>query len=356
MKKIRILRRLSRKVSQPPGTLIHVGEQKTETVTVSMMRYDKNTLEEQVIGDPSRCTDGKGGAGVCWVDVKGLHDVELIGKIGTEFNLHPLIQEDILNTMHNTKMEELEGHLFFVLKMLRYDADAKEIRSEQVSFILHENGVVTFQEQEGDVFEPVRERIRKNKGRIRRSGNDYLLYALMDSVVDNYFLVLDALGREIEDLENILLENPGPESLHTLHKLKQELIFLRKAVWPLREVINSLMKLESGLVKKSTGVFFRDVYDHTIQVIEIIGTYRDMAAGLQDLYLSGVSNKMNEVMKVLTIIATIFIPLTFIAGIYGMNFEFMPELKWRSGYFIIWGIMFVMAVGMVVYFKRKKWM
>jgi len=253
-------------------------------------------------------------------------------------------------------MEELEGHLFFVLKMLQYESAVKEIKAEQVSFILLENGLITFQEREGDVFEPVRERLRKNKGRLRRSGADYLLYALIDAVVDNYFLVLDALGMDIEELEDTLLVNPGTESLQTLHKLKQELIFIRKSVWPLREMLNSTIKLDSKLVKKSTLVYLRDIYDHTIQTIEIIESYRDLAAGLQDLYLSGVSNRMNEVMKVLTIIATIFIPLTFIAGIYGMNFEFMPELKWEYGYFFILGVMVVLAIGMLVYFKRKKWL
>lgn len=347
---------MSKKVAQPPGTLIHVGEKKSETVALSLFRYNKDVLEEKKMEDSGEFVLEKDFRGVCWVDLSGIHDIPTVENIGSTFNIHPLVQEDILNTYHRPKFEESEEYLFLVLKMLMYDPEAKNVISEQVSFVLGPNFLVTFQEQEGDVFNPVRERLRKAQGRIRKMGPDYLLYALMDAVVDNYFLVLEAIGEELEILEDQLLENPTPGVLQTVHKLKREMIFLRKAVWPLRELINGLQKTGSKLVKKTTVVYFRDIYDHTIQVIETVETYRDMVSGLQDLYLSSVSNKMNEVMKVLTIIATIFIPLTFIAGIYGMNFEFMPELKWKSGYFIIWGIMAVIALVMLFHFKRKKWL
>jgi magnesium transporter len=306
--------------------------------------------------DPCECLSEKDFKGVCWVNVCGIHDIHTIESIGNNFNIHPLVQEDILNTFHRPKFEESEEYLFLVIKMLVYDPGSKGVISEQVSFVLGPNFLVTFQEQEGDVFNPVRERLRKALGRVRKMGPDYLLYALMDAVVDNYFLVLEAIGEDLEILEDQLLENPTPGVLQTVHKLKREMIFLRKAIWPLREVLNGLQKTVSKLVKNNTKMYLRDIYDHTIQVIETVETYRDMVAGLQDLYLSSVSNKMNEVMKVLTIIATIFIPLTFIAGIYGMNFEFMPELKWKNGYFITWGIMAVVTLGMVFYFKRKKWL
>jgi len=360
MKKVKfmnkVIKKMSRKVAQPPGTLIHVGEQKSETVTLSLIRYNKDILEEKKMEYPHEFLLEKDFKGVCWVDISGIHDIPTIETIGSTFNIHPLVQEDILNTYHRPKFEESEEYLFLVLKMLMYDAEAKNVISEQVSFVLGPNFLVTFQEQEGDVFNPVRERLRKALGRIRKMGPDYLLYALIDAVVDNYFLVLETIGEELENLEDQLLENPTPEVLQTVHKLKREMIFLRKAVWPLREVINGLEKSGSKLIKKTTAVYLRDIYDHTIQVIETVETYRDMVAGLQDLYLSSVSNKMNEVMKMLTIIATIFIPLTFIAGIYGMNFEFMPELKWKIGYFFVWGIMAVIALVMLLYFKRKKWL
>ena len=352
----KMIKKVSRKVAQPPGTLIHMGEKKTETTTLDLFRYSKDLLEEKKMADPRECLSEKDFKGVCWVNICGIHDIPTIESIGSTFNIHPLVQEDILNTFHRPKFEESEDYLFLVLKMLVYDPGAKDVISEQVSFVLGPNFLVTFQEQEGDVFNPVRERLRKALGRIRKMGPDFLLYALMDAVVDNYFLVLEAIGEDLEILEDQLLENPTPRVLESVHKLKREMIFLRKAVWPLRELINGLQKTGSKLIKNNTRMYLRDIYDHTIQVIDTVETYRDMVSGLQDLYLSSVSNKMNEVMKVLTIIATIFIPLTFIVGIYGMNFEFMPELKWETGYFFIWGIMVVIALGMVLYFKRKKWL
>jgi len=355
-KRLRFTKRMSHKVAKPPGALIHVGEKKTESVKIDLIRFNETLFEEKEMDDPFEYLSEKDFKGVSWINVSGIHDVQTIEKIGINFDLHPLIMEDILNTSHRPKQEDLGHYLFIVLKMLYYDNTEQEVKSEHVSFILGANFVVTFQEQEGDVFNPIRERLKNTRGKIRKKGADYLLYALMDAVVDNYFLVLEALGEEIEGLEDRLLEKPEPKILHIVHKLKREMIFLRRAVWPLRELINGLLKSESKLIEENTNIFLRDVYDHTIQVIETADTYRDMVSGLQDLYLSSVSNKMNEVMKVLTIIATIFIPLTFIAGIYGMNFEFMPELKWKMGYFFIWGVMAVLVTVMVVYFKRKKWL
>jgi len=360
MKKTRfvnkMIKKVSKKVAQPPGTLIHMGEKKTETVTLDLFRYNKDIIEEKKMENPRECISENDFKGVCWVNVSGIHDISIIESIGSTFNIHPLVQEDILNTFHRPKFEESEEYLFLVLKMLAYDPGAKDIISEQVSFVLGPNFLVTFQEQEGDVFNPVRERLRKALGRIRKMGPDFLLYVLMDVVVDNYFLVLEAIGEELEILEDQLLLNPTPDVLQSVHKLKREMIFLRKAVWPLRELISGIQKTGSKLIKNNTKMYLRDIYDHTIQVIDTVETYRDMVSGLQDLYLSSVSNKMNEVMKVLTIIATIFIPLTFIAGVYGMNFKVMPELKWRIGYFFIWGIMIVIALAMLLYFKRKKWL
>lgn len=352
---MKYVRKMKKTLAQSPGTLVHIGERKTETVTMTLTRYNSDTLEEKEMKDPCECIGKKDFTGVCWLNVTGIHDMKTIEALGNQFGLHPLVMEDIVNTFQRPKQEEIEDYLFTVLKMLYYDKEKREVKSEHLSMVLKDGLLITFQEQVGDVFDSVRGRIRRSKGRIRKVGADYLFYALIDAVVDNYFLVLEAMGEEIEELEDQLLNHPTPKILEYVHGLKQELIYLRKGVWPLREVINGLLKSNPERIKKETEIFLRDVYDHTIQVIETVETYRDMVAGLQDLYLSSVSNKMNEVMKVLTIIATLFIPLTFIAGIYGMNFEVMPELKWKYGYFAVWGVILVIGVFMVAYFKKKKW-
>jgi magnesium transporter len=253
-------------------------------------------------------------------------------------------------------MEDFGDYIFVVLKMLRHDMETEEVKTEQVSLILGPRFVISFQEAEGDVFDPIRDRIRKAKGRIRRMGADYLAYALIDAVVDNYFLILERFAERIEAMEAELVSNPAPETLQKIHTLKRELIFLRRSVWPLREAISGLQRAESRLIADSTEIYLRDVHDHTIQVIDTVESLRDMVSGMLDTYLSSVSNRMNEVMKVLTIIATIFIPITFIAGIYGMNFAFMPELGWRGAYFVVLGIMTAVSLAMIFYFKRKHWL
>jgi magnesium transporter len=346
----------SEKRGLPPGTLVHVGEKKIEEVRIKIIDYDEAQLEEKEAKTVEECFPFKDKPTVTWINIDGLHDVGIIEKLGEYFGLHPLLQEDILNTDQRPKMEDSEDYLFIVLKMLYHDEAADEITAEQVSLILGSNFVISFQEREGDVFNFVRERIRTKKGRIRKEGADYLAYALIDAIVDNYFIILERIGEKIEEIEEELVTNPMPETLQTIHSLKRGMIFLRKSVWPLREVISTLERAESPLIQEATGIYLRDVYDHTIQVIDTIETFRDMISGMLDIYLSSISNKMNEVMKVLTIIATIFIPLTFIAGIYGMNFEYMPELGWRWGYPLIWLVMSTILVTMVVYFKRKRWM
>lgn len=359
---LRFMKKMSKKVAQTPGTLVHIGEEKTEKVNITVTTYDEEAIEEKEIEQVEVAIPQKKAKQVTWINLDGVHDIQHIGKIGEIFGIHPLVREDIVNTGHRPKMEIVENHIFVVLKMLSYDRAKNEVKAEQISFILGENYVLSFQEREGDVFESVRERIRKAKGRIRKMGADYLFYALIDAVVDNYFLVLEGLGEQVENVEDTLLKDPQPEVQQTIHYLKRELIFLRRSVWPLRELVNGLSRSESALIKKNTIVFFRDVYDHTIQVIETMETFRDMVSGMQDLFLTTISNKMNEVMKVLTIIATIFIPLTFIAGIYGMNFNpeaspfNMPELNTRFGYIAAWAVMIVTATAMVLYFKRKKWL
>jgi len=355
-KLFKFIKKSSKKFGLPPGTPVFVGEKKVEKVKITIIDYDEGNLEEKEARTIEECFPFKEKPTVTWINIDGLHEVEIIEKLGKYFGLHPLIIEDIVHTRQRPKMEDLENYIFLVLKMLYFDEETDDITTEQVSLILGSNFVISFQEKPGDVFNPIRERIRKSRGRIRKAGSDYLAYALLDSIVDHYFIVLEKLGEKIEYLEEELVINPRPETLQAMHNLKRDNIFLRKSVWPLREVISSLERGESPLIEKSTEIYLRDVYDHTIQVIDTVETYRDMVSGMLDTYLSSVSNKMNEVMKVLTVIATIFIPLTFLAGVYGMNFEYMPELGWHWGYIMVWIIMVTITALMAYYFKTKKWL
>ncbi len=353
----KLIKRRSNKSGLPPGTLVHIGEKKTEKVRITILDYDETQLEEKEVKTIEECFPFKDKPTTTWINIEGLHEIDIIEKIGNHFSLHPLLLEDIVNTEQRPKMEDYGEHIFIVLKMLSHDDKANQIKSEQVSLVLGSNYIISFQEGiEGDVFETVRERIRNGKGRIRKMGADYLAYSLMDAIVDHYFFILEKLGERIEDIEDELVTNPSQETLRTIHHLKREMISLRKSVWPLREVLGCLERGESSLIQITTRVYLRDVYDHTIQIIDTMETYRDTLSGILDIYLSSISNRMNEIMKVLTIIATIFIPLTFIVGIYGMNFEHMPELKWRVGYFIVWGIMAIVALGMLFYFRKRKWL
>lgn len=351
----RFIIKRSKKAGLPPGTLVHIGEHKTEKVRINVIDYDEKQLNEMEALTIETCFPFRDSPTVTWINIDGVHQVDIIEKLGSCYNLHPLLLEDILNTEQRPKMEDFGDYLFLVLKMLEIDENGV-IEAEQVSLVLGPNYVISFQEHEGDVFNAVRERIRKNKGRVRKSGADYLAYALMDSIVDNYFLILEQIGERIEATEQQLTENPTPETLHAIRDLKREMIFLRKSVWPLREVINTLQRGESPLIHESLGVYLRDVYDHTIQIIDTVESLRDMISGLLDVYLSSISNRMNEVMKVLTIFASIFIPLTFVAGVYGMNFKFMPELEWGWGYFAVLCVMALTAGTLLVYFRRKKWL
>ncbi len=348
-------KKFRKKIAASPGTLMHVGEKKTEDITISVLMYGKSGFEETGIGDILKFKKPDTKGRTAWINIYGLHDTSVIEGAGNLFGIDHLTLEDILNTMQRPKIEEYEDHMVVILKMLTYDYESREVKSEQISIILGRNYLLSFQEQPGDVFDPIRKRIKSGRKRINQGHTDYLLYTLIDAVVDNYFLVMEQIADEIEQMEDQILNNPGQGMLQEIQRLRKEIIYLRKGVWPLREILNSILRGENKLVKDSTQIYFRDVYDHTIQVIETSETFRDLVAGLQDLHLATISNTMNQVMKVLTIIATIFIPLTFIAGIYGMNFEFMPELKWKAGYFIIWGIMIIVGIGMGIYFKKKKW-
>jgi len=352
----RLIKKLSSKAGLPPGSLVHIGKRKVEKTRITLIDYDEGQFQEKEVKTIEECFPFKETPSITWVNIDGVHDVDIIEKIGKHFGIHPLVLEDIVNTGQRPKMEDFENYIFIVLKMMIYDETAKEINAEQISLILGPNFVISFQERKGDLFDPIRDRIRNSKGRVRKAGPDYLAYTLLDAIVDGYYLILEGLGEKIESLEDEVIDNPSSETLQIINDLKRETIFLRKSVWPLRELIAGLERSGSSLIHESTGTYLRDVYDHTIQVVDTIESYRDMISGTRDTYLSSLSNRMNEVMKVLTIIATIFIPITFIAGIYGMNFEWIPELGWRWSYFVVWGVIVAVAIAMIAYFRRKTWL
>ncbi|MBN1826552.1 MAG: magnesium/cobalt transporter CorA [Candidatus Eisenbacteria bacterium] len=351
----RLFRRTAERAALSPGTVAYLGEKKVERVRIRTIRYDKERFDENDEATLEGALAEAGGAGILWIDVIGLHDTAVLGAIGERYGIHPLVLEDIVNTGQRPKMEDHGDYIYAVFRMFSLDEGESRLGSEQVSLLLGPNWVISFQEREGDVFGPVRERLRRGKGRSRSLGADYLAYALLDAAVDAYFVVLEVFGERIEEIEERLVENPDPETLQSIHELKREMILLRRATFPLRELASAMERTETKLVRKTTGIFLRDLYDHTVQVADGVESLRDILSGLQDLYLSSMSNRMNEVMKVLTIAATIFVPLTFVAGIYGMNFEHMPELGWRWSYPIFWVAVILLGGGMFAWFRRKRW-
>ncbi len=352
-----LFNRRPKKPGLVPGTLVHVGARSTEPVRITVIDYDERHVEEKEVQSVEECFPFRSKPTVTWINVDGIHDVSIIEKLGNQFGIHPLLLEDILHTSQRPKMEDFHSYVYIVLRMLSVNGEeGGHIAAEQMSVIVGENFVITFQEFPGDIFDPIRDRIRTDKGRIRKMGADYLAYSLIDIIVDNYFVVLEKLGEHIEDVEDEVITDPSPATVRHAHELKSEMIFLRKSVWPLREVISGLERGESAIFKKNTLIYLRDVYDHTIQVIDTIEGFRDTLSSMLDIYLSSISNRLNEIMKVLTIISTIFIPLTFISGVYGMNFDNMPELHWRYGYFGVLGFMGAIVAMMLFLFKRKKWL
>jgi len=334
---------------------VYIGDREAETPVIDVIDYDDENYTERRVQDVKECKCYIGKPSVKWINICGLNE-EIIAGIGEQFGFHPLLLEDILNTEQRPKMDEYEGYAFFILKMLTYDEEKEEIETEQVSLILNEDCVISFQEVEGDVFDPLRERLRSNKGILRKHGADYLAYSLIDAIVDYYFVILEKIGDDIEDLEDELLENPQRDTVETLHKKKRQMITLRKSIWPLREVISKLERGGTGFIEDTTRIYLRDLYDHTIQAMESVDTYRDLLTSMLDIYVNNVNNKMTEIMKVLTIIGTIFLPLSFIASVYGMNFEHMPELDWQWSYPALWVVMILVSVVMLLYFRNKKWL
>jgi magnesium transporter len=357
-KKVRFISRKpkqSAKSGLPPGRVVYIGNKANVPVHITVFDYDESGLQEHRITDVKDCAVFKSTKTCSWINVDGIHKTQIIEELGQLYNIHPLVLEDVVNTQQRPKMEVYDDYVFIVFKMLDYDYATNEVKIEQISLILGPNYVLSFQENVGDVFETIRNRIRNTQSRIRKLGPDYLVYALLDRVVDNYFIVMEKLGEQLEDFEDEAFNNPGSHIAERLNKLRRETIYIRKAVWPLREMVNHMTNDDIKPFQHANTIYFRDLYDHTVQVLDTIETYRDVLSGIMDVYLSNLSFKMNEVMKVLTIISTIFIPLTFIAGVYGMNFRVMPELEYEYGYYIIMAFMAVVAIAMIIYFRIKKW-
>jgi len=349
-----ISRHRSIKAGLPPGTLTQASISPSEKVKMTLMEFDENSFSEKEITNQDLSSLLNSTAKIKWLNVDGIHNIDVIEKIGLQFKIHPLTLEDITNTDQRAKFEDYEDYDVAMMRMLYYD---NVLHSEQLSIVLLKDLVISFQEQPGaDVFDPVRERIRTGKGRVRKNGADYLAYALMDCVVDSYFKILEKIGERMDQTDESLLTTATKETLQDLYHLKREMIYIRKSIWPMRELINNMERSENNLIQPSTEVYLRDLHDHSIRIIETIDTYRDMISGMMDIYHSSLSNRMNEVMKVLTIISTIFIPVTFIAGVYGMNFRYMPELESEWGYPIVWLVMIAIMLTLFIYFKKKKWL
>jgi magnesium transporter len=349
------VKKRSAKAGLPPGSLVHVGERKAEQVRISIIDFDQTEIREVQVGSVEESFPFRDTSSVTWINIDGLHDVGLIEKLGKHFGLHPLVLEDILNTNQRPKVEDFGEYVYVVVRMLSVEPNNGKIQSEQVSLIFSRKFVISFQEAVGDVFERVRTNLRHGRGSTRKMAADYLVYCLIDAIVDQYFAVLESFGERIEELERQVVGRPGGPVLRRIHETKRALLLLRRSVWPLREVVSALQRDSVPLVEASTTPYLRDLYGHVIEVIDTLEILREMTSGMLEIYLSSASNRLNEVMKTLTIIATIFMPLTFIVGVYGMNFDVMPELKWKWGYALVWGVMLAVSLGMLFYFWRRKW-
>lgn len=352
---------LSEKSGLSPGSLVHIGEIKELKPQITATYYNKESLETLIIEDANELlpfvkTEAEEKDVTTWVHIEGLENIDFIKSIGEIFKIHPLVLEDILNTHQRPKFEENDDYHFIVAKSLSMEDNSSAIVYEQVSIVLLSNTILTFKEKRDDLFLPVLKRIQNSKSRIRKFGSDYLVYAILDNIIDQNFLLIESLDEIIDSIEEDILTNPGAKTLHRLQNIKKELIYIRRSITPHRELLSSIIRSESSLINENTVIYFNDVYDHVLRISETIELQRDMVYSLMDMYQTSISNKMNEIMKVLTVFASIFIPLTFIAGVYGMNFEYMPELKWRYAYPILWVVFVVLAFGLLVYFRRKKWL
>ena len=344
------------KIGLAPGSLVHVGEQRHAETRITLVEYNRETLTEHQVRTAADICPAPDQATVTWVQVEGLSDVALIEELGRNFGIHALILEDILNTQQRPKFEEFADHLYIALKAVSLEPDGFSVEYEQISLILTSNFVLTFREKTDDLFLPLRRRLDDDKGRLRGNGADYLAYVLLDTVVDHYFVLQDSLDVVIENLDEELLNHPTPATLAAIQGIKRELIFIRKTVSPLREMLGEILRSDAGLFRDKVLFYLRDVHDHALRITEAVDTYRDMVTGMMEVYLSAISNRTNEIMKVLTVLTSIFIPLTFIVGVYGMNFEHMPELKLKWFYPALWGVFVGLPLALLWFFRKKKWL
>ncbi|MDF2447635.1 MAG: magnesium and cobalt transport protein CorA [Bacteroidota bacterium] len=344
---------VSENIGAPPGTLFYNGEIRTDRVKITLIEYNETDFFEEEFYDLSDCLSHVKPNMVKWINVEGLHRPELVEEIGRIYNIHPLTLEDIVHVDQRPKFEDYDHYVVAIMKMISYGT---KVEAEQLAVILCKNTVISFQEpHNGDAFDIIRSRLRQNKGRVRKLGPDYLAYAVMDAVVDCYFMAIEKIGDRIELIEEDIIDSSDKKSLLALYHLKREMIYLRKQVWPMRDMINNMIRSETTLINPSSDIYLHDLSDHVTRIIDTVETYRDLLSGIMDIYLSTNANRMNEVMKVLTIMSSIFIPVTFIAGVYGMNFDNMPEIHSRNGYYITWGVMLSIIIGLLFYFRKKKW-
>lgn len=340
----------------PPGTIQYVGKPREEKTRIDLIEYNESEVAEYKIERPENLKKYLKNDKVKWIRITGVHDAELITQIGELFQINQLELEDLSNTSQRPRMEERDSYIFQIYKALLLNPEDKEVSIEQVSLILGENYVISFHETEPKLFDSLRTRIITGKGRVRKMKSDYLAFTLADIMIDQYFLILEDIGDTIEIVENELITNPGGASQESIYRIKRRLVYIGRTIWPVRELINEMERSDHFLIHDENRIYFRNIYDHSVQIIESLDSLRDLTSGMMDLYLSSVSLKLNEIMKVLTIFSALFIPLTFLAGVYGMNFKFFPELGWRWGYAIFWGICILAAILMLFYFRRKKWM
>ncbi len=351
----RELHKRAKKAGQPPGTAVYTGRKKTSETRITVLNYSEQDAKETHGQTLDEVLPLEKTPGVTWIHVEGLQNVDLIEQLAKRYHIHPLTVEDILNVDQRPKVEEFENYLYITLKMLTWNEKRRVFRMEQISFLLGKDFLLSFQERENAYFKPIRERLQNSANqRMRQQGPDYLVYRLMDAIVDYYFVVLEGIGDQIEKIEDIIITNPQPQNTRTIYQLKRQLMIVRKAIWPMREAASHLIQMDA-IFTPFTRIYLRDLYDHVVQAIDTVETCRDIVASMLDIYLSSLTTRMNEVMKTLTIVGTIFIPITFIASFYGMNFQDMPELHWRYGYAMVIGVMTAMTIGMLIYFRRKKW-
>jgi magnesium transporter len=351
----RLFTKKTRPVGLPPGSLLHTGTNEPEKIYLSMIEYTEDQYVEKKGVSLDECLEGIDNPLMTWIQVNGVSNAKTVASIGQHFKFHPLVLEDILSSGQRSKLDIYHNQVFIVVRLLQYDDSIKTLKDEQVSLVFGPNYLISFVEDNKNIFQPVQERLRQGSQRIRKLGSDYLAYALLDVIVDHYFVVLEKIDISLDLLEEELMELPKPLTMQKIQHAKRNMIVLRKAAWPMRDVINRFLRLENSLIHQTTQLYLHDIYDHIVQIIDIIEGFRDVVSGLMDIYLSNINIRTNDIVKVLTIVSTIFVPLTFISSLYGMNFEHMPELKSPWAYPIVLLVMLSIATGMLYFFHRKKW-